>query len=61
MLSLSALLYSRIISKYGADVSYANSPYQHDFDHLILFAVVFFSVSGYGGTLAMGALDFYGY
>jgi hypothetical protein len=28
---------------------------------VILFAVVFFPVSGYVGTMAMGALDFYGY
>jgi hypothetical protein len=28
---------------------------------VILFAVVFFPVSGYGGTMATGALEFYGY
>jgi hypothetical protein len=28
---------------------------------VILFAVAFFSVSGYVGIMAMGALDFYGY
>jgi hypothetical protein len=28
---------------------------------VILRAVVFFPVSGHGGTMAMGALDFYGY
>jgi hypothetical protein len=28
---------------------------------VILFAVAFFSVSRYGGTMAMGALDFSGY
>jgi hypothetical protein len=27
----------------------------------ILFAVVFFPVSGYGGTMAMGAFECYGY
>jgi hypothetical protein len=28
---------------------------------VILFAVVFFPVSGYPGTMVMGALDFYSY
>jgi hypothetical protein len=27
----------------------------------ILFAVAFFPISGYSGTMAMGALDIYGY
>jgi hypothetical protein len=28
---------------------------------VILFAIVFFPVSGYLGAMAMGALEFYGY
>jgi hypothetical protein len=31
------------------------------FAPVILLVVVFFPVSGYVGTMAMGALDFYGY
>jgi hypothetical protein len=27
---------------------------------IILFAIAFFPVAGYGGTMAMGACDFYG-
>jgi hypothetical protein len=27
---------------------------------IILFTIVFFSVAGYGGTMATGACDFYG-
>jgi hypothetical protein len=31
------------------------------FATVILFVIVFFPVSGYLTTMAMGALDFYGY
>jgi hypothetical protein len=38
----------------------ADKPASAVFTAVILFAAAFFSVSGYVGTVAMGALDFYG-